>query len=194
MVINHDAETMRRSGRRGIGNEDRIRSTSETQRDFQEQQEDQSQGHDAESMGGHLFHYEHITVGSRRGKRVTDSRVIEMHKLLEQIRSDPDLLQLEELGFRRGDERGKTMDVGLDDLYHSLQKQMDDVQETYRDFDIYKHPEARKIVHGQVLKSLADLRNVAGCLFLKLVEVVEEDLKREKSFVCKDCEFPEKFD
>ncbi len=79
-----------------------------------------------------------------------------MHKFLQQIRDNKELLNLEEAGFRRGDEKIKTMDVSSNDLKGSLYKQL---------MDYLYAPNV-----DETKRSLADLRNVAGCLFLKLVE------------------------
>ena len=90
-----------------------------------------------------------------------------MHKLLKQIQDNKELLALEEAGFLRGDEKGKTMDVLPEVLMRSIMKQHGDLANSYHKYFFNKrYTEARK----DLLQKIADIRNVAGCLFLKIVE------------------------
>ncbi len=93
-----------------------------------------------------------------------------MHKLLEQIRDSKELLDLEEQGFRRGDEKGKTMDVLFNEIKESLYLQEGQLIGAIARMDYGKRG------NDDVKRKIADLRNVAGCLFLKLAE---EESKRE---------------
>jgi len=85
----------------------------------------------------------------------SDEEVASM--LWEKYSENPELKELEIQGFLRGLERGKTMDVPLQTLFTSLQKQHKDWLFAYFSKNI---PEMKK--------TLADLRNVAGIVFLKL--------------------------
>ena len=85
------------------------------------------------------------------------------------IVTDPDLRKLEFSGFVEGVALGKTMNVPLKTLAASLDKQYHDFLKTYGDDD----PEAMKM-------ALADLRNVAGCVFLKLKETKPKPVIRER--------------
>jgi len=80
------------------------------------------------------------------------------HKLWKTIRNNKKLQALEKRGFTRGKRKGKTMNVSVGELYGSLAKQWRDLANTYLYGDNV----------GHVRRCLADLRNVAGCLFLKL--------------------------
>jgi len=72
---------------------------------------------------------------------------------------NPELEELEIQGFVCGLKRGKTMDVPLRTLFRSLEKQHDDWLVAYVNKNIL-----------EMKKALADLRNVAGIMFLKLNE------------------------
>jgi hypothetical protein len=89
-----------------------------------------------------------------------------MHKLLQQIRDNKELLDLEEAGFLRGDKKGKTMGVSESKLYYSLVKQWTDFLNAWNSKDDLA-----------VLKTLADLRNNAGTLFLKVQEEFRKDAR-----------------
>ncbi len=97
-----------------------------------------------------------------------------MHKLLQQIRDNKELLDLEERGFKRGDEKGKTMNVSVMELVDNLEKQYLDFLKSCQfssSFSLTYNREGMK-------KTLADVINNAGCLFLKLVE--EESKVKEE--------------
>ena len=80
------------------------------------------------------------------------------HKLWKAIRNNKKLQALEKRGFTRGKRKGKTMNAPLGEFYSSLSKQWRDFADAYVCCaDV-----------GHVMRCLADLRNVAGCLFLKL--------------------------
>jgi len=79
------------------------------------------------------------------------------------IESCRDLKLLEIRGFIRGEEKGKTIDVPLEKVFQSLKKQWEDLETTYFKYGSF-YPSKLK-------KCIADLRNVAGCLFLKLLEL-----------------------
>ena len=80
------------------------------------------------------------------------------HELWKEIRNNKKLQALEKRGFTRGKRKGKTMNVPLGELYSSLTKQFREVGEAYLLCTDGAH----------LRRCLADLRNVAGCLFLKL--------------------------
>ena len=70
-------------------------------------------------------------------------------------------------GLLRGEERGKTMDVPLATVLHSLEKQGKDLAETILNFY------AKQADAADLKKCLADIRNVAGLCFLKVQEEEE---------------------
>ena len=79
------------------------------------------------------------------------------HLIYSRIRDNERLQDLELLGFRRGQEQGKTLAVTVDTVYANLEKQ-------WRDLTNAWHATPRDYAH--IHRCLADLRNVAGCLFL----------------------------
>jgi len=77
------------------------------------------------------------------------------------ISENKELKKLELKGFIRGAKKDKTMNVPLDDVVDGLRKQ-------YKDFIyVWNSLEPDK---EEMKRTLADLRNTAGCVFLKLVE------------------------
>ena len=89
-----------------------------------------------------------------------------MHKILQQIRDNAELTRLENDGFIRGDAKGKTMDNGdmpilmkEAELYKALQKQFRELETAYT-----------TVAKGELRRRIADVRNNAGCLFLKIEE------------------------
>jgi len=96
---------------------------------------------------------------SKRKKLFLSNEEEQATFLYNSIRDNGELQTLEVQGFLRGAERKKTMDVDVNILFESLGKQ-------YRDF-----VRAYGINDREDMKRcLADLRNVAGCFFLKLTE------------------------
>lgn len=98
------------------------------------------------------------------------------HQLRERIIRNKKLGKLENQGFERGDSRGKTMDVQKQVVMASLYKQVEDVAQAWNRY-FFRVQATRPYPHNLPLKEkeelercLADLRNVAGCLFLKLEE------------------------
>jgi len=79
------------------------------------------------------------------------------------IQASKELEELEIKGFLQGEQRGKTMDVTLKTMFESLKKQYRDWVKAYNSKQI-----------SEMKKSVADVRNVAGCIFLKLLEGGEE--------------------
>lgn len=80
------------------------------------------------------------------------------------INNSRELYAYELQGLLRGEERGKTMDVPLATVLHSLEKQERDLEDTILKF-YAKQADARDLKKG-----LADIRNVAGLCFIKLQE------------------------
>ena len=89
--------------------------------------------------------------------KITDRKTAFL--LRERHSENPELKGLEIQGFLRGLKRGKTMDVPLHVLFASLEKQHRDWLIAYGGANI-----------SEMKKTLADLRNVAGIIFLKLNE------------------------
>ena len=79
--------------------------------------------------------------------------------IYNKIQANIELQNLELRGFIKGDKKGKTMDVPLVALKMNLAKQFRDWLNAY---------DSKNIL--DMKKALADLRNVAGCVFLKLLE------------------------
>ena len=80
-------------------------------------------------------------------------------ELWYEVDGNDELSRLERDGFVRGEKRGKIMDVPLAILYASLRKQYKDWLVAYDNKNIL-----------EMKTTLADLRNVAGIIFLKLNE------------------------
>lgn len=78
-------------------------------------------------------------------------------KLWERIRQNLVLEELEKEGLCRGEQRGKKPDVSIDVLALAVHKQYRDFVRAYVDDD-----------KKEMKRCLADLRNVAGLVFLKL--------------------------
>lgn len=76
-----------------------------------------------------------------------------------EIYQNEELIKLEKQGFIHGEKQGKTMNVTTHDLHKSLLKQWRDYIKAYNSENV-----------DDIKITLADLRNVAGCLFLKLQE------------------------
>lgn len=85
-------------------------------------------------------------------------KVSKSAELWNEIRENPRLKYFELMGFRRGLRRHKTMDVELGRVFESLKKQWNDLRDAY----MLCADEAT------LMRCIADLRNVAGCLFLKI--------------------------
>jgi hypothetical protein len=80
--------------------------------------------------------------------------------ILQQIQTNSELIEREMGGLVEGERRGKKPTVSIDELVMALQKQFRDLQQDYALFD--------PCWVGRAKKSLADIRNVAGILFLAL--------------------------
>ncbi len=80
--------------------------------------------------------------------------------ILDQIKRNPELHERELGGLIEGERRGKKPNVSIDVLMMALQKQFHDLQQDYALCD--------PCWVGRAKKDLADLRNVAGILFLVL--------------------------
>lgn len=93
--------------------------------------------------------------------------VLEGLELYRQIEECAELIALKEEGFMEGYDKGKTMDVSVGELQKSLGKQWDDFKAAYYRFTITRCKRNPK----QLKKDIANLINVAGCLFLKLQEL-----------------------
>jgi len=98
-----------------------------------------------------------------------------MSKLYEKIARNGELIEYEKIGFEKGEKKGKTMDVDAYVVLRSLEKQMADLSyhfdmrmlDVYEDFDL-----------SAIKQAIADVRNVAGCLFLKIQETEASARKR----------------
>lgn len=74
------------------------------------------------------------------------------------------LKRFETEGFIRGSKKGKTMEVPLANLVESLEKQVMDFQQAYYAYLINQDQENV----DDFKQKIADIRNLAGCVFLKL--------------------------
>jgi len=87
---------------------------------------------------------------------------LEETSLWKIINNNPRLQTLEKEGFKRGEKEGKTMNVSIETIFESLEKQWKDVVEAWDTHKDWKNA-------PDLLKTkLADLRNVCGCMFLKI--------------------------
>ena len=84
--------------------------------------------------------------------------------ILNAINANKELEKLEIQGFMRGDEKGKTMNTPLSSFNLALKKQLQDWEEAY----IRRYKRRGNI--AEMKRALADIRNVAGATFLKLLE------------------------
>jgi len=75
------------------------------------------------------------------------------------IQLNEELRILKLRGFLKGDDDNKTMNCDLDTVLDSLAKQYEDVINAFEYCKIEKQK-----------KALADLINISGCVFLKLIE------------------------
>lgn len=85
--------------------------------------------------------------------------------LWESIRYDLELKYHELEGFKRGVLQGKSMDVSVDDMRFQVKRQFRQLTSEF--YPNYDKPERIK----KIKRRIADLRNVAGCLFLKIQEL-----------------------
>lgn len=104
-------------------------------------------------------------------------------KIWLDIETCKELKQLEIKGFQRGKKKGKTMSVPLSKIFESLMKQWRDLHTTFFEFyHLYSYGKDS----SDVKKCIADLRNVAGCLFLKILEMEDgysPDKEAEKKII-----------
>jgi hypothetical protein len=89
-------------------------------------------------------------------------------EILKAIKQNVKLRRSEQDGFVRGEKKGKTMDVSDYVLMASLRKQMLDLEKAWATYYVTTMPTRKQIAKQELEKKIADLRNVAGCLFLKL--------------------------
>lgn len=93
------------------------------------------------------------------------------------ITMNGELTCLEQEGFERGEKRGKTMDVDWLEAWQSLKKQMEDLRHAIN-VGLIKAPKQGLYNFDEIKRAIADVRNVAGCLFLKIQEI---EKAREKN-------------
>ena len=91
----------------------------------------------------------------------------EAFKLYLRYTQNPQIMKLEHAGFVEGLKRGKTDKVPLEIIVTSLEKQWGDFLATWTG---YKNLPKTKTTTEDLKRTLADLRNVAGIIFLKLNE------------------------
>jgi len=93
----------------------------------------------------------------------------EAQRMLEALVNNDELNKHELLGFAKGAMKGKTMDTALDTLFTDVLKQFTDLAKANNS----KNLKAMK-------QASADLRNSAGCYFLKLQELEKKGEKWTK--------------
>lgn len=95
----------------------------------------------------------------------SSSSVEKVMKLYNQIKNNRELTDLEINGFIQGATKGKTIDISMTDIYLSVHKQ-------YLDFALEALNSSPNIEKNSVIlkQRLADLRNCAGLMFIKLQE------------------------
>lgn len=87
--------------------------------------------------------------------------------LWKAIEGNIELQSLEKAGFIRGTQKNKSMDVTFEVVIDSLEKQWNDLGQAVAQYE--RNGTVEALV--SVKKCIADLRNVAGCLFLKIQEI-----------------------
>lgn len=87
-------------------------------------------------------------------------------KCWERIAENKRLSTLEKVGFDIGISRGKTMDVSIEIMNGSVSKQWKDYKWAWENYLRDKSELNRQAVET----AIANLRNVAGCMFLKIEE------------------------
>ena len=90
--------------------------------------------------------------------------VFEANEILQKINNTEELSSLELDGFLRGIRDGKTMNVTLDVMKNSLAKQVSDWNSAFIDYILGNR------TLSDLKRCLADIRNVAGVIFLKVCE------------------------
>lgn len=91
-----------------------------------------------------------------------DEAELRAQRMLEALVNNDELNKLELQGFVRGFNKGKTMNVSLDELFNEVNKQYVDFLRAYHALPLSTLAEMKR--------TIADLRNVAGLFFLKLME------------------------
>jgi len=86
---------------------------------------------------------------------------------------NPKLVELEEQGFKHSEECGKTMDVTMYELVSLLNTQWRQLFNTYIVF-ANENPSNIK----ELMQEIANLRNIAGCLLLEIIEEYIDDTKQ----------------
>ena len=98
-----------------------------------------------------------------------------MSELRKRITHNGKLRTFEILGFLRGEQKGKTMNVDPYALMEGVRKQMLDLEARWATYYVTIMPSLKEKHLEEVEKAIADLRNNAGCLFLKLEEEVKKN-------------------
>ena len=89
-----------------------------------------------------------------------------------------DLVNLEKAGFIHGVEKGKVMDTNIETIYESLVKQMTDLDKVFiKMLFLEGQPTISPEEIYEIKQCIADIRNVAGCLFLKVAEFEKNGLE-----------------
>lgn len=96
------------------------------------------------------------------------------HYLWKELARNKKLKQLENDGFHRGEKQGKTINVRLPEMWKSFRKQCDDLKGAYEEVlekQTYPYGSFSQLTQADIdhlMQCVADVRNVAGCFFLKL--------------------------
>lgn len=96
-----------------------------------------------------------------------DPALHEANEILRRINENEELHDLELDGFIRGTRAGKTISVTLDVLKNSLRKQVGDWESALVDYIL------GNATLDDLKRCIVDIRNVAGCIFLKVCETKE---------------------
>jgi len=94
-------------------------------------------------------------------------------KLWSKVTMNGELIDLEKAGFERGEKRGKTMNCDWIVLSRALEKQIADLQYAI-DIGLIEATSEGLTNLAEIKRCIADVRNVAGCLFLKIQEAEKE--------------------
>lgn len=97
----------------------------------------------------------------------------EIKKLVD---DNAELQEMEEIGWKKGAAKGKTMECCYVTIMLGLEKQINDLK--YH-LDVHSLEEDPAVLID-ARQAVADVRNVAGCLFLKLQEFERVERARER--------------
>ena len=97
-------------------------------------------------------------------------------ELKKAVDDNAELKEMQDIGWKKGASKGKSMAVHYVTMMLALEKQMKDLQYL---FDVYAMEEKIPLIID-IRQAIADVRNVAGCLFLKMQDLEVEERAKER--------------